>query len=563
VTDFFRNFKYLIKFFQYLVKNFSIFKYLICGVIFLSIFEYITLSISLLLVENANLIKEANSSSVIIWKNIFDFFKLDFDKNQILWLFIILLTFRILFGFIFSNLTFYFSKKIHYFFNAKIFNEIINNISLLKIYNRTVGYYLQLAGDSSFKSGAIVVSILDLIVAAISGIVSLYILYQFSAFFFLVSCVFLFFCLIIYSFLFKVVLKLNHSSVNFSKLASTIFLDGINNLRSIRTIKGGNFIISTHDSLMKEYTKLLFILESLKKTLKIVPVIILLLFSIYYFYPNHFVNRDSLDISFFFTLIIILSRVLSSFGVILISFIDFLTQFKFVRDINDLIDVFNHRNSSLKKYNTNSKINNSIISSITLKNLNFNFNKNRKIIDNFNYNFLKNNIYAITGKSGTGKSTLADIISGLTFDFKGDLFFNNNIKIRNLFSNIILVEQDSRIFTGTVYENLTLGSNFNPEEVKKILMYLGLDKFANNLYLRLNYKGSNISGGEKQRFAIARALLRKPDVLILDEATNALDKNNFALVIKKLKLSMKNKILIFITHESRVNKYVDKIIEFK
>ena len=274
-------------------------------------------------------------------------------------------------------------------------------------------------------------------------------------------------------------------------------------------------------------------------------------------------NQNSLDISFFFTLIIILSRVLSSFGVILISFIDFLTQFKFVRDINDLIDVFNNRNSFLKKYNTNNRINNSTISSITLKNLNFNFKKNRKIVDNFNYKFLKNNIYAITGKSGTGKSTLADIISGLIFNFKGDLFFNNNIKIRNLFSNIILVEQDSKIFTGTVYENLTLGNNFKPEEVKKILIYLGLDKFANNLYLKLNYRGGNISGGEKQRFAIARALLRKPDVLILDEATNALDKNNFALVIKKLKLSMKNRILIFITHESRVIKYVDKIIHFK
>ncbi len=521
------------------------------------------LSISLLLVENTNLVKEANSSSMILWKNIFNFFKLDFNKNQILWLFILLLTFRILFGFIFSNLIFFFSKKIHYLFNAKIFNEIINNISLLKIYNKTVGYYLQLAGDSSFKSGAIVVSILDLIVAAISGIVSLYILYQFSQLFFLISCVFLIFCLIIYSFLFKIILNLNHSSVNFSKLASNIFLDGINNLRSIRTIKGGNFITSTHDSLMKEYTKLLFILEFIKKTLKIVPVIILLLFSIYYFYPNHFVKRDSLDISFFFTLIIILSRVLSSFGLILISFIDFLTQFKFVRDINDLIDVFNHRNSFLKKYNTNNPSNNSTISSITLKNLNFNFNSSRKIIDNFNYKFLKNNIYAITGKSGTGKSTLADIISGLTFNFKGDLFFNNNIKIINLFSNIILVEQDSKIFTGTVYENLTLGNNFKPEEVKKILIYLGLAKFANNLYLKLNYRGSNISGGEKQRFAIARALLRKPDVLILDEATNALDKNNFALVIRKLKLSMKNKILIFITHETRINKHVDKIIEFK
>jgi ABC-type bacteriocin/lantibiotic exporter with double-glycine peptidase domain len=258
-----------------------------------------------------------------------------------------------------------------------------------------------------------------------------------------------------------------------------------------------------------------------------------------------------------------LSRVLSSFGIILISSIDFLTQFKFVRDINDLIEVFNHRNSPLKKYNKNNIINDSAISSVTLKNLTFNFNNNRKILDNFNYKFFKNNIYAITGKSGTGKSTLADIISGLTFNFKGDLFFNNNKKITNLFSNIILVEQESKIFTGTVYENLALGNNFKVEEVKKILIYLGLHKFANNLYLKLNYRGSNISGGEKQRFAIARALLRKPEVLILDEATNALDKNNFALVIRKLKLSMKNKILIFITHETRINKYVDKIIEFK
>ena len=168
MTNFFKNLKYLIKFLLYLVKNFSIFKYLICAVIFLSIFEYITLSISLLLVENTSIIKVANSSSVILWRSIFDFFKLDFNKNEILWLFIILLTFRILFGFIFSNLLFFFSKKIHYIFNEKIFNEIINNISLLKIYNKTVGYYLQLAGDSSFKSGSIVVSTLDFIVATIS-----------------------------------------------------------------------------------------------------------------------------------------------------------------------------------------------------------------------------------------------------------------------------------------------------------------------------------------------------------------------------------------------------------
>ena len=172
-------------------------------------------------------------------------------------------------------------------------------------------------------------------------------------------------------------------------------------------------------------------------------------------------------------------------------------------------------------------------------------------------------MYAIIGKSGTGKSTFADIISGLISEYDGILYFNNNRKLKNLFSDIILVEQDSKIFTGTVYENLALGKSFKKEDIKNTLIYFGLRKFANNLYLKLNYRGNNISGGEKQRFAIVRALLRNPSVLILDEATNALDEKTFSIVMKKLKILMKNKILVLITHESRVRTYVDKIIEFK
>ena len=207
-----------------------------------------------------------------------------------------------------------------------------------------------------------------------------------------------------------------------------------------------------------------------------------------------------------------------------------------------MINLFNQRKFFKKKDETN---NNIPISSITLSNLFFRFNKKNKILSNFNYKFNKNNVYAIVGKSGTGKSTLADIISGLTFDYKGNLYFNQNLKQTNLFSNIILVEQDSKIFTGSVYDNLALGKYFATKEIKDILIHLGLSKFANNLHLKLNYKGSNISGGEKQRFAIARALLRKPYVLILDEATNALDENTFKLVMGKLKFFMKNKIFVF------------------
>jgi ABC-type bacteriocin/lantibiotic exporter with double-glycine peptidase domain len=559
MLDIIKNFKHLSNFIKYLLNNFVAFRYLLGGVIFLTIFEYITLSISLLLVADKNLVND-NSFPLIFWKNTFNFFNIDLDQNKILWIFIILLTIRILLGFIFSNFTFFFSKKIHYFFNSKIFNEIINNISLLKIHNKTIGYYIQLAGDSAFKSGAIINSILDLIVAVLSSVVALYVLYQFSIFFFILSIGFLLLCSVVYSFLFKFFFRINHSSAELSKSASTIFLDAIGNVRSIRTIKGEEHIIKSHDSLMKKYTGLLFFLEFLKNTLKITPVLILLCLAFYYLYPAHFYRNNFFDAGFFFTLIIILSRVLSSCGAILINFIDFLMQFKFVRDIQDLINVFNERHIIQNKNNVKSDVN---IIKITLSNLNFSFKKNKKILNNFSYQFINNKTYAIIGKSGMGKSTLADIISGLVFNYEGNLYFNNNKKIKNMFSRIILVEQDSKIFTGTIYDNLSLGKYFDTDNVKKILNNFNLKKFSNNLNLKINYSGNNISGGEKQRLAIVRALLRNPDVLILDEATNALDESTFKIVMNKLKFFMKNKILIFITHESRVKKLVNKIVEIK
>ena len=203
----------LLNFFKFLWKTFPIFKYLIFGIIFLSFFEYVALSITLLLVENDNIIAE-NKFIKNFWEIIFNSLGINFGKEEILWVFIILINLRVLLGFIFSNLTFYFSKTIHYFLNNKIYNEIINKISLLKIYKKTVGYYLQLAGDSSFKAGTITVSSLDLIVGIISGIVSFYILYRFSPILFLFSVFFFLACSFIYFFVIKFLLKTNQTSLN-------------------------------------------------------------------------------------------------------------------------------------------------------------------------------------------------------------------------------------------------------------------------------------------------------------------------------------------------------------
>ena len=157
---------------------------------------------------------------------------------------------------------------------------------------------------------------------------------------------------------------------------------------------------------------------------------------------------------------------------------------------------------------------------------------NQFAVDNISFTVNKGESIAFVGPSGSGKTTLVKLLVGLYLPEKGTIFYNNvagsDIEKDELRSQIGLVTQDSQLFSGTIRENLLfVNPNANDEECLDVLRKAAcqslLDRASNGLDTVIGEGGVKVSGGEKQRLAIARALLRNPKLLVFDEATSALD----------------------------------------
>ena len=197
---------------------------------------------------------------------------------------------------------------------------------------------------------------------------------------------------------------------------------------------------------------------------------------------------------------------------------------------------------------------------ITLKKVSKSFSNNKKLIvlKNINYSFKKGKIYSLMGPSGSGKSTLLNILSMIDKPTSGSLLinkslinFNNsneNDKVRS--SKIgIIYQQNNLLPDFTALENVYLAGlalsgdkNKSNKNAKKIIKEMGLS-------LREHHYPSELSGGEIQRIAIARAIINEPEVILADEPTGSLDRNTAKEVFKVLyKLKNKNRLIIYATH---------------
>lgn len=198
-------------------------------------------------------------------------------------------------------------------------------------------------------------------------------------------------------------------------------------------------------------------------------------------------------------------------------------------------------------------------SEIYLEDVTYSYDGIHNSIENVNLRFIKGNQYAIIGPSGSGKSTLYKVFCKYLSGYKGSIDIDgvnlNDLDNMSISSIIAVVNQEIFLFNDTLRNNMTLGRDYSDDEIIKILHSVGLDDFISKLGIGLDYlineEGSNISGGEKCRIAIGRALLQKKKILILDEAFSSLD-NIVATKIEKDILNITDLTLINITH--RINK---------
>lgn len=201
---------------------------------------------------------------------------------------------------------------------------------------------------------------------------------------------------------------------------------------------------------------------------------------------------------------------------------------------------------------------------LTIKNLYFSYG-NKKVLENINMNFPSQQKIAIVGSSGAGKTTLINIITRLYEPTSGSIILNeresNKINLEQWRSLFGVVSQENYIISGTIYDNLVFGLKKLPSnrEIMEAVEVANLTKFIaslkNGIEERVGEQGVKLSGGQRQRIQIARAYLKNPYFLILDEATSNLDAESEKKVSQALKEVMKGKTIIAIAH--RLSTIVD------
>ena len=233
--------------------------------------------------------------------------------------------------------------------------------------------------------------------------------------------------------------------------------------------------------------------------------------------------------------------------------------------VEKLESIFEEMNSNKLTFGTNNEFENY---NITFENVSFGYT-DKKIINNLSFSLEENKSYALVGSSGSGKSTIAKLISGF-YKVDGGVIKIGEKSISSyteeaLINNIAFVFQNVKLFKTSIYDNVKIGkADASYEEVMTAMSLAGcdsiLDKFSEREQTQIGTKGVYLSGGEKQRIAIARAILKDAKIIIMDEASAAVDPENEYELQRAFSNLIKDKTVIMIAHRLPSIRNVDEIL---
>lgn len=331
------------------------------------------------------------------------------------------------------------------------------------------------------------------------------------------------------------------------------------NFKFIKLISAENFFLKNFDGQLnrvaRAYIKNYTISNTPRLFLETIGFSIIIFFFLYIL----FYNKSSLSfaITFISVYILALYRMLPSFNRILANYNNILFNYKAIEiihnELNSTIEIGGNKAITLKK-------------TIRTESLTFYYNKDIYILNNVNIVINKGEKIGIVGKSGSGKSTFLDLLMAFLKPSSGKIFIDD-IELTNDFVNswrsiIGYIPQNIFLFNDTIEQNIVFGRKINKKQFFKVVKQAHIEHLIEKnaqSNRKIGEGGFQISGGEKQRIAIARALYGDPEVLIMDEATNSLDLEVENEIMNDIFRECADKTIIIVSHRLNTVERCDKV----
>lgn len=466
-----------------------------------------------------------------------------------------------------------------FFYNSEIRADVSTKI-LKKFFNQNYLYFInnsqgKLSATMSSETSVFSDQFLDALMIFLSECIllgAIFILIIFSGHFgiFLTIIPIIFITVLILSFLKSKIKIWAESRVKLAEKMVTVSQRIFIGVRDIYFLKNLDQLINNFYLLNKNQS----LLDAKTKTISIVPRallelmgLIVLLITLVYLYNSGLSNNDIITkITFYF---VIAYRALPSFTRILMQKQRIKYSENSVKTLKNTLSLNDKR-----VFNIPDNINYKFQKSLKLENIDFTYTNQKKFFVDENFVLDQGKVTGIYGQSGSGKSTLLNLITFLVQPDKGKIYIDNNEVLNDIdkrkFQNIItFLSQDTFLIEDTIQNNITLNSEQKVDEkrLEKAIKFACADKFINDLPEKLNYMvgthGRKISSGQKQRIVIARAFYDSREILVLDEATNAIDEETEREIFKNIIRENNGKTIIIVSHNKSNLSFCNNKYEIK
>lgn len=462
----------------------------------------------------------------------------------------------------------HFTQKLDISLMLKYYNHIIN-LPMKFFHTRTTGEVISRLEDAykirTTISGAILTIMVDGLMMIIGGIT----LFIESKYLFFITLIPLIFYLIIV-YIFKKSIEKNNRNTMQSQAKLTSYL--IECLHGIETIKAFNIEDETYLNIEKsfiKYMKDIFNLGTINNFQMTLKIAVKAIFGIAILWIG---TTQVLNGIISIGTLLTFNALLAYFLIPIENIINFQSKIQGAivagERLEEIIEYGSDENN--EKLNKIKFVD--LKGDIEFKNLKFRYGSRSLILNDINIKIKKNEKIALVGESGSGKTTLSKLLMGFYPVNEGEILVNNyninDINTVRLREKIAYVSQETFLFNKTIFENLIIGkNNISYKQVIEACKKAQIHDFINTLPAKYNTlieeNGINFSGGQKQRLSIARAILKNPDILIMDEATSNLDSITEKAINNTINDFMKDKTAIIITHRLSTVKNCDNIYVLK